>query len=290
MQHPPRPRRGVRLRGGITARVTGRRLARVVGLPGAVLMGLGSIVGTGVFVSVGLAAGVAGPAVVIAVAIAAGLAACNGLSSAQLAASHPVSGGTYEYGYRYLTPALGFVAGWLFLLAKSASAATAALGFSDYLLAMIGMDRWRIPIAASAVLVLMLLVLRGIKRSNAANAVIVTISVGSLIWFMATGAPNLDLSRVTFFSMERTGDLLEAIALMFVAYTGYGRIATLGEEVKDPEKTIPRAIVAALGISMLLYIGVALIGVGTGAAPLGKTVAIGATAAMLGVVLNLILG
>jgi len=87
------------------------RLARVVGVPGAVLMGLGSIVGTGIFVSVGVAAGVAGPAVVFAVALAAVVATFNGLSSAQLAASHPVSGGTYEYGYRYLNPTLGFAAG-----------------------------------------------------------------------------------------------------------------------------------------------------------------------------------
>ena len=90
-------------------------LARVVGLPGAILLGLGSIVGTGAFVSIGIAAGVAGPSVVLVIALAACLATCNGLSSAQLAASHPVSGGTYEYGYRYLTPTLGFTAGWLFL-------------------------------------------------------------------------------------------------------------------------------------------------------------------------------
>ena len=113
-------------------------LARVVGLPGAVLLGLGSIVGTGAFVSIGIAAGVAGPSVVVAIALAACLATCNGLSSAQLAADHPVSGGTYEYGYRYLTPTLGFTAGWMFLCAKSASAATAALGLAGYALDSFG--------------------------------------------------------------------------------------------------------------------------------------------------------
>jgi basic amino acid/polyamine antiporter, APA family len=99
-----------------------------------VLMGLGSIIGTGVFVSIGIATDVAGPAVILAVVIAALVAICNGLSSAQLAANHAVSGGTYEYGYKYLNSWLGFTAGWMFLLAKSASAATAALGFSGYLL------------------------------------------------------------------------------------------------------------------------------------------------------------
>jgi amino acid transporter len=81
------------------------------------MMGLGSIVGTGVFVSIGISAGVAGPAVILAIVLAAGVATCNAFSSAQLAANHPVSGGTYEYGYRYLNPILGFLAGWFFLLA-----------------------------------------------------------------------------------------------------------------------------------------------------------------------------
>ncbi len=120
------------------------RLKREVGLWGAVLLGLGSILGTGVFVSIGIAADVAGPAVVLAVVLAAVVAACNALSSAQLAASHPVSGGSYEYGYLHVAPAVGFSAGWMFLLAKSASAAAAALGFSAYLLNTAGVtDRDR---------------------------------------------------------------------------------------------------------------------------------------------------
>jgi len=100
--------------------------ATKLGVLGAIMMGLGSIIGTGVFVSIGIAAGIAGPAVILAVAIAALVATCNGLNSAQLAANHAVSGGTYEYGYK-LTPWLGFTAGWMFLVAKTASAATAAL-------------------------------------------------------------------------------------------------------------------------------------------------------------------
>src|SRR5690554_8005061 len=103
-------------------------------------MGLGSILGTGIFVSIGIAAGIAGPSIVVAVLLAAVVATFNGLSSAQLAASHPVSGGTYEYGYRYLNPTLGFTAGWMFLCAKSASAATAALGLAGYLLAGTGLS------------------------------------------------------------------------------------------------------------------------------------------------------
>ncbi|MBT3913432.1 MAG: amino acid permease, partial [Verrucomicrobia bacterium] len=115
------------------------QLKRVIGLSGAMMMGLGSIIGTGVFVSLGIGAGIAGPSVLLAIMLAAGVAMCNGLSSAQLAANHPVSGGTYEYGHRWLNHSLGFTAGWMFLCAKSASAATAALGFAGYIAHATGM-------------------------------------------------------------------------------------------------------------------------------------------------------
>ena len=108
-------------------------LRRDISLAGAILLGLGSIVGTGAFVSIGLAAGIVGKLLPLAIFCASLLAVCNGLSSAQLAANHPVSGGTYEYGYRWLNPWLGYLAGCSFLLAKSASAATAAVGLAIYL-------------------------------------------------------------------------------------------------------------------------------------------------------------
>ncbi len=153
-------------------------MRREIGLFGAVMLGLGSIVGTGVFVSLGVAAGVAGPAVLLAVVIGAVLAGFNGLSSAQLAAALPVSGGTYEYGYAYLSPRLGFTAGWLFLLAKSASAATAALGFSYYLLDALGVGIGAaVPVALAVVVVVTLLVAGGMKRSNRANIVIVSVTL-----------------------------------------------------------------------------------------------------------------
>ena len=300
------------------------RLVRELGTFGAVMMGLGSIVGTGVFVSIGIAASVAGPAVVIAVAIGALVATFNGLSSAQLAANHPVSGGTYEYGYEFLRPAFGFTAGWMFLLAKSASAATAALGFSGYLLGVLRLDAdvWLVPLALAAVTALTGIVHSGIRRSNFANIGIVSITLGTLALFVVTGAP-LALSEGSthfaglFDAPDGGGGLravLYASALMFVAYTGYGRIATLGEEVREPRTTIPRSIIVTLVVTMVLYIAVAAVGVGAvgadvlaaatdeQAAPLEvaaeffgvpgvpQIVAFGAITAMLGVLLNLILG
>lgn len=301
------------------------RLRRELGLFGAVMLGLGSVVGTGVFVSIGVAAGVAGPGVVLAVVLGAIVASFNGLSSAQLAAHHPVSGGTYEYGYTFLNPTLGFVAGWTFLLAKSASAATAALGFAGYVLGAGAPQAWRVGLALLAVAVLTLVVLSGLRRSNVANTIIVSLTLLSLLVFIVAGTPAalanpnftfISLFDFLLFNAAETGGvrtLLYATALMFVAYTGYGRIATLGEEVKHPKRTIPRAIITTLLATMVLYVLVAAVGVGSvGAEALGSSVnqaaplecaalsfglpfvprivAFGAVTAMLGVLLNLVLG
>ena len=301
-------------------------LARVLGVPGAVLLGLGSIVGTGIFVGIGTAAGIAGSAVLVAVALAAVVATCNGLSSAQLAAAHPVSGGAYEYGYRYLNPALGFTAGWMFVCAKTASAATAALGFGGYALALFEQhDRTlQIGLAVVAVVALTAIVAGGIKRSNTVNAIIVVLTLVALAAFVVAGLPHFDganidvrAASVIDGAQSRTitaRDLAHATALVFVAYTGYGRIATFGEEVRDPARTIPRAIIITLVATLALYIAVTGIAIGTGgphvlavAARTGNApleviaggfdaswvrylVAIGAVTAMLGVILNLVLG
>jgi APA family basic amino acid/polyamine antiporter len=298
-------------------------LRRELGTFGAAAMGLGSIVGTGVFVSIGVAAGVTGPSVVLAIAIGALVATFNGLSSAQLAANHPVSGGTYAYGYRYLTPALGFLAGWTFLLAKGASAATAALGFAGYALATLGVAApgATVPVALLVVAALTGVVLAGLRQSHWTNVAIVSVTLASLGFFVLAGLPTLvadGAARFAPFLDPEPGRggvaaLLSASALMFVAFTGYGRIATLGEEVRDPRRTIPRAIVLALVAVGALYAAVAVVAVGgAGAAALADpahrsaplavaaaafdvplldtALAVGAIAAMAGVLLNLILG
>jgi basic amino acid/polyamine antiporter, APA family len=311
------------------------KLARQVGLPGATMMGLGSIIGTGVFVSIGIAADATGPSVILAIAVAALVATCNGLSSAQLAACHPVSGGTYEYGYRWLGPRWGFTAGWMFLCAKSASAATAALGLSGYLLHALGRagdeavvsGQGRaieiVLVALAAIALVTLLVLGGIRRSSTSNITIVSVTLISLAVFVVAGLPTaIEQGSMRLFPMfaprdSATGPIagfLRACALMFVAFTGYGRIATMAEEVHHPRRTIPRAIVTTLLVSAAVYIAVgaiAVLSVGTSgfastqsarAAPLeiiasqfdvpavATVVAIGAIAAMLGVLLNLVLG
>jgi len=303
----------------------------VVGVPGAVIIGLGSILGTGVFVSLAIAAGVVqtGGMLLLALVIAALVALCNGLSSAQLAAAHPVAGGTYAYGYRFLHPVAGFTAGWMFLWAKSASAATAALGFAGYVLYLLGVtSAWlNVAGAVGVVVLVMIVVLAGLRRTNVVNAVVVAVTVGALVLFIVGGVVHLSCCEAASDGDASGGDvvnsfaldgefpgLLHATALLFVAYTGYGRIATLGEEVREPGRVIPRAVVVTLAVTLVLYVGVAIAAVGTvgidafaqtiegATAPLEIVaggfawpwvrwiVAIGAVTAMLGVLLNLMLG
>jgi len=306
----------------MTERAHSPTLRREVGLAGAVLLGLGSMVGTGVFVSIGVAAGVAGPAVIAATLLAALLATANGLASAQLASAHPVSGGSYEYGYLWLSPAFGFTAGWMFMLAKSASAATAALGLSGYLLDLLGVapGRSHTVVAVLASLAVTAFVAGGIRRSNLGNAVVVGMALTGLLLLVGFALPTVVTEGAGRFVPALPDDrsgvsaLLYGAALMFVSYTGYGRVATLGEEVHDPPRTIPRAIIVTMAVVTVLYLSVAMAGVGVlgaegfgaaaerSAAPLEAValalnrpwltvlVAISATAAMAGVLLNLILG
>ena len=292
------------------------QLLRELGPFGAVLMGLGSILGTGVFVSVGLVVIQAGGWVLPATLAAAFLALCNALSSAQLAANHPTSGGTYAYGTRYLGPWPGFMAGWLFLLAKSFSAATAALGFAGYLAVVFEIEHpaFQTAVAATVVVLVTALVVSGLKRSNFGNTLIVGFSVLVLACFAGYGFFFAPESAVSSWSIEGEAAslpvFLQATALMFVAYTGYGRIATLGEEVADPRRNIPRAILWTLAFSALLYGAIAwnLATVprewlaANPAAPLESVamrwespllaglIALGAATAMIGVLLNLVLG
>lgn len=304
-------------------------LRREIGLFGAVMLGLGSILGTGVFVSLAHATELAGPWVLLAIVLAGLLAYCNAMSSAQLAAAYPVSGGTYEYGYRVLNPALGFTAGWMFLLAKSASAATAALGLQiavevegrgysiqkppgPFQLLEIAGFEWLLECAPYvAVLLLTILALCGVRRSMGMNLILVATTMFGLLLFVAYFGVQID--RTDFLQPRPRVSLdivLYATAFCFVAFTGYGRLATLGEEVRSPGHTIPRAILWTLGLSIGIYLAVAavLFAVVFGWQPsepmrsltdvaamsnhfwLRWSVTLAAVTAMLGVLLNLILG
>lgn len=308
-------------------------LRREVGLGGAVLLGLGSMLGSGVFVALGLAAGLASPGhgvvgVLGAVGLAGLLALCNGLSAAQLAGAYAVSGGTYEYAHRVGWPAAGAAAGTLFLVAKSASAATAALGLAGYVLETVDAPGLVVPGAVAVVVMALVVTLEGVRRSNRVNAVLVSVTLAGLLTLVvALGVTSLGAGAAlppagpsVAADLPAPGSLdprrwFEAAALLFVAFTGYGRVATLSEEVRSPRRTIPRAVVVTVVVCLLVYASVAAAAVHavgghafaefskTGRGPLqavaaatglpgwiGTAVAVSAVAALFGVVLNLLLG
>ena len=243
--------------------------------------------------SIGLASGMWGDAVIWAIPLAALVAVFNGLSSAFLAGRFPVAGGTYEYGYRAINQWFGFTAGWLFLLAKTASAASAALGVALYL----GTDSPLVPITAAVGVTL--LVAAGIRRTAAANAILITLTIAAISWFAVAGLTGFGPDIAVAIEVTN-GSVLAAVAFIFVAYTGYGRIATLGEEVKEPAVTIPKAVIVTLAVAATLYMAIevggrAMAGPGWGSVlEMGfldmPFVTIGAITAMLGVLLNLVLG
>lgn len=284
-------------------------LRRDLRLIDAIGVGLGAIIGAWIFVVTGVAAGVAGPAFIVGLLIAGVAATCNALSSAELAAKYPQSGGTYEYGYRLLHPLLGFSAGWMFLVSKLAAGGTVALGFGGYFSQLFPAIPARYA-AVGAAAMLTLTNLFGIKKAGRLNTIIVSITLLTLVYFIVAGIPSFDADNLQPFAPQEFGGIAESAALLFFAYTGYARIATLGEEVNEPEKTIPRAVVITIVTSVLLYVAVALVAVGAvgsgglaeSSSPLQRAartfqlpgvfwvVGIGATTGMLGVLLSQIVG
>lgn len=284
-------------------------LRRELGLLDAVGIGVGAIVGAGIFVVIGVAAGIAGPAILVGLLIAGIAASANALSSAQLAAVYPVAGGTYEYAYRVIGPWSGFAAGWMFLAGKTAGLGTVAIGIGGYLSGLIpGMPPK--VVAVVAVFVFTALNYFGVRRSSRANLLVVAISLGSLLALVAVGSVRVQSANYVPFAPGGPRALLESAALLFFAYTGYARVATLGEEVRDPARTIPRAIVLTIAGTLMLYFAVAVVAVGVvgsdalgragapledvarvaGGPALAAVLGVGGLVAMLGVVLSQLLG
>jgi len=290
-------------------------LARRLGTTDAVVIGLGSMIGAGVFAAFGPAARAAGTGLLIGLVIAAAIAYCNATASAQLAAVYPTSGGTYIYGRERLGSWWGFLAGWGFVIGKSASCAAMALTVASYTLG--GGPVWaQRAVAVAAVILLAALNYRGITKTAMLARIFVAgtlIALAAVVIgiFIAIGkarpAPShlLDAwSGVTVYGV------LQSAGLLFFAFAGYARIATMGEEVRDPARTIPRAITVALGIAVAVYLVVgvaALLAAGpdrlaraaaplaeavraAGAASLVPVVVVGGVVASLGALLALIAG
>jgi APA family basic amino acid/polyamine antiporter len=231
-------------------------LARRLGTGDAIVIGLGSMIGAGVFSAWGPAAAAAGGALVIGLLVAAGVAYCNAVASAQLAAQYPTSGGTYIYGRERLGPTWGFLAGWGFVIGKTASSAAMALTFAAYLVPQPGLSQRLLALAVVAALTAVNY--RGITRTAGLARVVVLLSLAALLTFVAVTALGVAGGHGTLAPAGGNGayGVLQSAGLLFFAFAGYARIATLGEEVRDPSRTIPRAIPLALGITVMIYLAV----------------------------------
>lgn len=286
----------------------GAGLTRRIGLGDAVVIGLGSMVGAGVFAALGPAARAAGSALLLGLALAAVVAYANATSSAQLAAQYPASGGTYVYGRERLGSWWGFLAGWCFVIGKTASCAAMALTVAAYAVP----PAWQRPVAAGAVLALTAVNLRGVTRTARLTRLVVAVALAALATVVLVGLADGDPSwaRVAVGADATWSGVLGSAGLLFFAFAGYARIATMGEEVRDPARTIPRAIQLALGLAVLVYAAVAVTlltvlgpdAVAGSTAPLadaaaatgrpwvGAVVRVGAVAASLGALLALVAG
>lgn len=290
-------------------------LARRLNTTDAVVIGLGSMIGAGVFAAFTPAAQAAGSGLLLGLLVAAFVAYCNATSSAQLAAAYPTSGGTYIYGRERLGQWPGFLAGWGFVIGKSASSAAMALTFAAYAVPA----EWQKPAAVSAVVILAAVNYRGVTRTAALTRTIVAAVLGILAFLVAASWLGGQASPVRVFGGPDIFDgllsggvygTLQAAGLLFFAFAGYARIATMGEEVMRPRTTIPRAIVLALGITVAVYavVGTSILavlgpsGVAGTPTPLADAVAggpvswsavlvrVGASLASLGALLALIAG
>ncbi|WP_241472292.1 APC family permease [Mycolicibacterium neoaurum] len=280
-------------------------MQRRLGTFDAVVIGLGSMVGAGIFVALGPAAAAAGSGLLIGLAVAAVVAYCNATSTARLAAIYPQSGGSYVYGRERLGAFWGHTAGWCFIVGKTASCAAMALTVGVY-----AWPQYAHAVAVAAVVALTAVNYAGVQKSalltrGIVAMVLAVLAVVAIVLSGAGAAANLALDTDT-----GSWGVLQAAGLLFFAFAGYARIATLGEEVRDPARTIPRAIPIALGIALLVYavVAVAVLSVlgGTGlamaTAPLAQAVSVaghpelaavvrvGAAVAALGSLLALILG
>ncbi|MCA2199972.1 APC family permease [Streptomyces sp. SMS_SU21] len=246
-------------------------LRRTLGTGDAVVVGLGAMLGAGIFAALAPAARAAGSGLLLGLAVAAVVAYCNASSSARLAALYPASGGTYVYGRERLGDFWGYLAGWAFVVGKTASCAAMALTVGAYV--------WpgqAHAVAVAAVVLVTAVDYGGVQKSAWVTRAIVGVVLAVLASVVVVCLTSGDASpsRLDDGVSGGAGGVLQAAGLLFFAFAGYARIATLGEEVRDPARTIPRAVRVSLGITLVAYAAVAVAVLSVlGAESLGASVA-----------------
>src|SRR3954467_6918716 len=261
-------------------------LKRAVGLLDLTALGIGAIIGTGIFVIIGEAIGDSGPAIILSFLLAGVTCVFSALSYAELASTIPVSGSAYTYAYATMGELLAWIIGWDLILEYGVSVAAVAVGWGGYLQNLLDSvfgislpdaiaqppgegGTINLP-AVVLVLAVTALLVAGVRESARANTVMVVLKLAILVFFIVVGVTAFNGDHFSPFAPHGTSGVVDAAALIFFAYIGFDAVSTSGEESRRPAKDLPIAIVGSLVIATVLYILVAI--VATGLAP-AKTLA-----------------
>ncbi|MFW6376437.1 MAG: amino acid permease [archaeon] len=237
-----------------------KELERDLGLPSVLAISIGAMVGSGIFILPGLALKMAGPAVILAYAIAGLLVLPAALSKSEMATAMPESGGTYLYIERGMGPLLGTIAGvgtWFSLTFKGA---LALVGGAPYLVLLFDLPVK--PVAIGAGLLLVLVNVVGVKQTGRVQVAIVAVMLAALTWFVAGSAPAVDPVRFGGFFGSGPGGLLAATGFVFVSYAGVTKVASVAEEIENPDRNIPLGILGSLTFTTMLYVALVVVMVG----------------------------
>ncbi|MEA2180272.1 MAG: basic amino acid/polyamine antiporter, family, partial [Solirubrobacteraceae bacterium] len=256
-------------------------LDRSVGALDLTALGLGAIIGTGIFVIIGEAIGDSGPAIILSFVIAGITCVFSALSYAELASTIPVSGSAYTYAYATMGELMAWIIGWDLVLEYGVAVAAVAVGWGGYLQNLLdSVFGISLPDAISQppgeggtinlpavvlVLAVTALLIAGVRESARTNTVMVVLKVAILLFFIVVGVTAFNSDNLTPFAPHGTSGVVDAAALIFFAYIGFDAVSTTGEESRRPSRDLPVAIVGSLVIATVLYILVAL--VATGMAP-----------------------
>ncbi|MGA4839052.1 amino acid permease [Streptomyces sp. G45] len=256
----------------------GHGLRRTMGLFQLVCFGVGAIVGTGIFVGLSDSVAEAGPAVAVSYVLAAVTCVFTAFSFAELGGAIPVSGSSYSFAYAALGERTAFLVGWCLLLEYGVSVSAVAVGWSQYLNELLdSLTGWQLPTALSAgpgeggavnlpavvvILLAAVLLVRGIRESARATAAMAVLKIGILLLFLAIAFTAFQDGNLTPFAGAGASGITAGASLAFFSFIGFDAVTTAGEEVRDPRRNIPLAILICIGVVTLLYVAVALAAIG----------------------------
>jgi APA family basic amino acid/polyamine antiporter len=256
----------------------GSKLKRTLGVLDLTALGIGGVIGTGIFVIIGEAIGDSGPAIVLSFALAGITCLFSALSYAELASAIPVSGSAYTYAFATLGELVAWIIGWDLILEYGVSVAAIAVGWGGYLSSLLDSlfsfslpssianppgegGSFNLP-AVFLVLAVTGLLISGVRESARTNTVMVVVKLLILIMFVLVGIFSFDSSNFSPFAPNGTSGIVDAAALIFFAYIGFDAISTASEEVKEPKRDLPIALIASLLIATAIYIAVAIVASG----------------------------